>query len=142
MADPLSSLTGILSLSFADPMELVTNLILSTVVGGIVILIIVMLFAKKFAEEASPLNAFILAFVVSLINIFGVVAILGGLLAMLPLGGIIVMLLPVLVWIVLVKLFFKEMSLLHVLIISVVCYLLSIYLIPMLIRMVAGFMPF
>jgi len=141
MAEPLSSLGGVFGLSFADPLGLVTNLILSTIVGGIVILVIVMLFAKKFSESVSPLNAFILAFVVTLINLFGVVAILGGLLVLLPMGSLIAMLLPVLVWIVLVKLFFKEMSLLHVLIISVVCYFVSIYLIPILVRTVASLLP-
>lgn len=141
MAEPLSALTGILDLSFANPMGLVMNLILSTIVGGIVILVIVMVFAKKFSEEAHPLNAFILAFLVSLINLFGVVGILGSMLMMIPFGGLITMLLPILVWIVLVKLFFKEMSLLHVLIISVVCYFVSIYLIPILVRTVASLLP-
>lgn len=141
MADPLSSLTSVLELSFANPMGLVINLILSTIVGGIVILVIIMLFAKKFGEQVSPLNAFILAFIVSLINLFGVVGILGSLLMMIPFGGLITMLLPILVWVVLVKVFFREMSLLHVLIISVICYFVSIYLVPMLVGTVAGFIP-
>ena len=141
MADPLSSLTSVLELSFANPMGLVINLILSTIVGGIVILVIIMLFAKKFGEQVSPLNAFILSFIVSLINLFGVVGILGSLLMMIPFGGLITMLLPILVWIVLVKIFFKEISLLHVLIISVICYFVSIYLIPMLVVTAAGFIP-
>jgi hypothetical protein len=141
MADPLSSLGGVFELSLADPMGLVTNLIVSTIVSGIVILVIVMLFAKKFAESVSPLNAFILAFVVTLINLFGVVGLLGGILISLPLGSIIVMLLPILVWIVLVKVFFKEMSFLHVVIISFVCYLVSIYVIPMLVGTVGALLP-
>jgi len=141
MAEPLSPLAGILELSFANPIGLVMNLILSTIVGGIVILVIIMIFSKKFGEQVSPLNAFILAFIVSLINLFGVVGILGSLLIMIPFGGLITMLLPILVWVVLVKVFFREMSLLHVLIISVICYFVSIYLVPMLVGTAAGFIP-
>ncbi len=141
MADPLSSLGGFFELSLADPMTLVTNLIVSTIVSGIVILVIVMLFAKKFAESVSPMNAFILAFVVTLINLFGVVGILGSFLITLPMGNLIVLLLPVIVWIALVKLFFREMSFLHVVMISVVCYLLGVYVIPMLVWAVIALLP-
>lgn len=141
MADLISSIPGLSGLSFADPIALVFGLILSTIIGGIVILIIVGIFAKKFSESIKPLNAFILAFVVSLINIFGVIGILGSFLAAVPLGGIVVLVLPILVWFVLLKVFFGEMELLHLLILSVVCYLVSIYLIPMLTGMVRGLLP-
>ncbi|MCD6496225.1 MAG: hypothetical protein J7K54_03065 [Candidatus Aenigmarchaeota archaeon] len=141
MADPVSSLSGILEMSLANPMGLLLGIVLSTVIGGAVILVIIEILAKKFSESVKPLNAFILAFVVSLINLFGVVSLLGGLLSMLPLGGLLTMLLPILVWIVLVKLFFREMELVHVLIISVLCYLVSIYLVPLLVGMAGGLLP-
>ena len=141
MADPISSLSGILEMSLANPMGLLLGIVLSTVIGGAVILVIIEILAKKFSESVKPLNAFILAFVVSLINLFGVVSLLGGLLSMLPLGGLLTMLLPILVWIVLVKLFFREMELVHVLIISVLCYLVSIYLVPLLVGMAGGLLP-
>ncbi|UCD03434.1 MAG: hypothetical protein JSV63_02275 [Candidatus Aenigmatarchaeota archaeon] len=141
MADPLSSLTGIMELSLSNPMGLITGLILSTIVGGIVILIIVEILARRFNTQIRPLNAFILAFVVSLINLFGVVALLGGFLAAVPMGSIIVLVLPVLVWIVLVKLFFRDLSLLPVLIIGVVGYFVSIYIVPILVNIVAGWLP-
>ncbi len=137
----LSSLTSILELSLTDPIGLATNLIISTIVSGIVILVIVMIFAKKFAEQANPVNAFILALVVTVINLFGIVAILGGVLAMLPFGSLVIMLLPVLVWIVLMKLFFRDVSFLHVLVMAVICYLVSIYIVPMLVVSVASLIP-
>ena len=105
------------------------------------ILIIVEIFAKKFSEEVNPMHAFLLAFIVSMINMFGLIPLLGGFVSALPFAGILVMVLPVLVWFVLVKLFFGDLELLHVLVISVVCYLLSIYLIPMLVSMLSGFIP-
>ena len=51
------------------------------------------------------------------------------------------MLLPILVWIIVLKVLFKDLSMLHILIISVVCYLLSIFLIPSLVVMVSSLLP-
>jgi len=87
------------------------------------------------------MHAFLLVLVISLINIFGIVPILGSFLAIIPFAGILIMLLPVLVWIVLMKLFFRDMEMLHILIISVLCYFLSIYVIPSLVAIVSGFIP-
>jgi hypothetical protein len=141
MADPLSSLSGIMELTLSNPVGLVTGLILSTIVGGIVILIIVELLARKFAAEIKPLNAFLLAFVVSLINLFGVVSLLGGFLMAIPMGSIVVLLLPIIVWIVLVKVFFSDLGIVPLLIISVIGYFVSIYIVPMLVSLIAGFLP-
>jgi hypothetical protein len=144
MADPLSSLDGFLGgldLNFANPVGLGINVLLSTIVGGIVILIVVEIFAKKFSQSVNPLNAFFVALIVSLINIFGILPVLGGLVGMIPFAGIITMLLPVIVWIVLIKVFFGEMEFVHALIIGVICYFLNIFLIPSLVVMAAGFVP-
>jgi hypothetical protein len=144
MADALTLLNeflGNLNLNFGNPIGLATNLVLSTIVGGIVILVIVEIFAKKFAEDVNPMHAFLLVLVVSLINILGVMSLLGSFLAIIPVLGILVVILPVLVWIVLVKLFFRDMEILHVLIIGVLGYFLSIYVIPSLISLVSGYIP-
>ncbi len=142
MADVLTSLNsfmGGLDLSFANPIGLGLNILLSTIVGGIVILIIVEIFAKKFSEDVRARNAFFVALIITLINILGVMAILGGMMEMLPFAGIISLMLPIVVWIVLLKMFFGGLDILHILIISVVCYILSIFLIPSLVAMAAGF---
>ncbi len=140
MADPFSS--ALAGLSFANPVGLVIGVILSTIVGGIVILIIVEIFAKKFSSGSiSPKNAFIVALIVSLINIFGIMGLLGGFLAMVPFGSILLFALPVIVWFGLLKVFFGEMELLPLLIMSVVCYFVSIYVMPTLTGIVRGFIP-
>jgi hypothetical protein len=144
MADAFSSLNGFLGgleLNFANPIGLATNILLSTIVGGIVILIIVEIFAKKFSQSVNPLHAFFVSLIVSLINVLGIMAVLGGFVSMLPFAGIISMFLPIIVWIVLIKLFFRELEMAHVLIISLICYILSIFLIPSLVVMAAGFLP-
>jgi len=142
MADLLSGLNGFLgSMNFGNPIGLATNLALSTIVGGAVILIIAEIFAKKFSEEIKPTHAFMVSFASSLISIFGVVPLLGQFMAMVPYLGILVAVLPILVWIALIKLFFSELSLVHALLLGVVCYFLSIWVIPLVIGMVAGFIP-
>ena len=145
MADALSSLNDIfegLDLNFGNPIGLGIDICLSTIVGGIVILLIVEIFAKKFSETVNPMHAFLVSLVVSVINFLGIIPLLGSLIGTLPLAGVIAMFLPVIVWIVLIKVFFKDLALTHALMIGVICYLLSIYLIPTIVVMATGFIPF
>ncbi len=144
MADALSILNAFLEslqLNFSNPVGLAINLILSTIVGGIVILVVVELFAKKFSEEIKAVNAFLLVFVASLVQLLGIVPLLGELLTMLPMVGLLVVVLPIIVWIVLVKLFFRHLHMLHAALIGIVCYFLTLYVIPILVGMVSGFIP-
>ena len=144
MADALSVLNGFLQslqLNFSNPVGLVINLILSTIVGGIVILIVAELFAKKFSEEIKAVNAFLLVLVASLIQLLGIVPLLGQFLIMVPMVGLLLVALPVIVWIVLVKVFFRKMRILHAVLLGVVCYFLTLYVIPVLVGMVSGFIP-
>ncbi|MFH0956699.1 MAG: hypothetical protein V1813_02450 [Candidatus Aenigmatarchaeota archaeon] len=145
MADPLSSLDGILGgldLSFANPVGLGVNIFLSTIIGGILILLIVEIFAKKFSESVNPMHAFLVSLVISVINLLGIIPILGGLVGTLPFAGMIAMLLPVIVWIALIKVFFRDLALTHALMIGVICYLMSIFLVPTIVVMVSAFIPF
>jgi len=145
MADALTGLNDILGnlqLDLGNPIGMATNLILSTIVGGIVILIVVEILAKKFSEEVNPMHAFLLALCINIINLPIIMGLLYSFLSYIPLLGLIAGFLPIIIWIVLTKLFFKDLSILPVLIIAVLGYLLSIFLIPMLVNMVAGYIPF
>jgi hypothetical protein len=51
------------------------------------------------------------------------------------------MILPALIWIVLIKLFFKEMKFSHALMVGIIGYVLSMFLIPVLVGMASGFVP-
>jgi hypothetical protein len=144
MADALTGLNdflGGLNLNFANPIGLAISIILSTIVGGIVILVIVEVFAKKFSEEVKPTHAFLVALVSSLINLFGIVSLLGQFILMVPALGILILILPIIVWIVLIKVFFSGLSILHALIIGAVCWFLSGNIIPILVGLVSGFIP-
>ncbi|MBN2330880.1 MAG: hypothetical protein JXC85_03625 [Candidatus Aenigmarchaeota archaeon] len=144
MADALTGLNdflGNLQLDFGNPIGMATNLILSTIVGGIVILIVVEILAKKFSEEVNPMHAFLLALCINIINLPIIMGLLYSFLSYIPLLGLIAGFLPIIIWIVLTKLFFRDLSILPVLIIAVLGYLLSIFLIPMLVNIVAGYIP-
>jgi hypothetical protein len=127
-----------LSLSgFEKWVTLGINIILSTIVGGLVLLVVAGIINKKYHEGAETGNAFLMALVVNVVNFAGIVGLLG---AVLPIPAL-TMFLPLLVWIVLAKFFFSEMSFVHILIVAVTGYLLSILLVPQLTVILRGFMP-
>jgi hypothetical protein len=138
MADILTSLVSSLGVSFANPITLAINIILSTIVGGIVLLLLVEVVGKKFSEEVNPINAFLVVLIINLINLLGVMGILIGILSFVP---FLPMILPVLIWIAMIKLFFKEMSFSHAVIVGVIGFALSIFLVPYIVGMAMGFIP-
>ena len=145
MADVLTTLNdflGSMELNFGNPVGLGLNIFLSTIIGGIVILIVVEIFSKKFAEEVNPMHAFLLALAINVINLPIVMGLLYAFIATVPFLGLIAGFLPIIIWIVLTKLLFREMAMLHVLLIAVIGYSLSIFLIPSLVAMASGFIPF
>lgn len=138
MADFLTNLVTSLGVNFANPITLAINIILSTIIGGIVLLILVEIIGKKFSEEVHPANAFLVVLIINLINILGVLAFITPYISFVPFLPVI---LPILIWIVMIKIFFKEMSILHAVILGVIGWLLSIFLIPYLVGIASGFIP-
>lgn len=107
------------------------NLFLSTLVGGIVLLIIIEILAHEWAEFISPANAFIVVFLVNVANFaLGSLGLLGAL-SFIPMAGLVV---PLLIWILLVKVFFWEMELKHTVIIAVIGFVLSVFLVPFIVN--------
>jgi len=129
--------------NFGYWINLAIGIILSTIIGGIVLIVILQVFSKIFKEEISESqNAFVIVLIVSIVNYFGILGIVAPLLAMVPVvGAFIGVLLPLLIWIALLKSFFGGMPWLHILIIAVVFYGLTIFLIPMLVGMLAVYIP-
>jgi hypothetical protein len=135
----LNSLYGIASGSgFGYWINLAIGMILSTVIGGIVLIVVLQIFNRIYGETTNPKNAFLVVLIANIINYFGIMGILLPYLYVVPYIGII---LPLLIWILLMKVFFEDMSFLHVVIVGVVFYALTLLLIPMVVSMVAGFIP-
>lgn len=135
----LGSLNSIASASgFGYWINLAIGIILSTIIGGIVLIVVLQIFNRIYGETTEPKNAFIVVLIASVINYFGILGVLLPYLYVIPYIGII---LPLLVWILLLKVFFDNMSFLHVVIVGVVFYALTLMLIPMLVGIIAGFIP-
>ena len=134
--DPLRNFFATQSINTAA--NLFINLVVSTIVGGIVLLIIVEIFGKKWGEEVSIKNAFLVVLFINLINIFGIIGITGTFVAWIP---YMLLILPLLVWIGIFKALFSEMSNLHLLMTALIGYAVSIYLVPYLVAQVMSFIP-
>ncbi|MCK4531579.1 MAG: hypothetical protein KAT94_01820 [Candidatus Aenigmarchaeota archaeon] len=137
-ADILTNLVTSLGVDFTNPITLAINVIVSTIIGGIVLLILVEIIGKKFSEEVHPANAFLVVLIINLVNLLGVLGFIVPYISFIPFLPVI---LPVLIWITLIKLFFKEMGITHAILVGVVGWLLSIFLIPYLVGMASGFIP-
>lgn len=137
-ADVLTNLVTSVGVDFANPVTLAINLIISTIVGGLVLLVLVMVIGREFSEEVHPANAFLVVLIINLVNLLGVLGFVVPYISFIPFLPV---LLPVLVWIALVKIFFGGMKLTHAIILGVAGYLLSIFLIPVLVGFASGFVP-
>lgn len=114
------------------------NILLSTIIGGIVLIIILEIFSKAFKEPVKPANAFLAVLVVNLINMVGI---MGFLLPYIMGVPYLVMILPLLIWIILIKAFFGELSILHAVVVGVIFFLITLFVLPMLTGIVMGFIP-
>jgi hypothetical protein len=117
------------------------NVIVSTLVGGIVLIFLVEIFSHKFGESIKPQNAFLVTLIASIITYFGIIGLLAGLVSAVPGVSIILIVLPLLVWFVLIKVFFSEMNILHAFLVAVIFFMMSMLVIPYLVSLVAGFIP-
>jgi len=124
--------------SFGDPIGIAINLILSTIVMGIVIIILSKVVARDSDEDIMPSHAFGLALLINIINIALLLDFVKNLLLFIPLYGIIV---PLFVWIIATKLFFSHMHIVHAVIIGVVGFILSILAMPPLVALLLSLIP-
>lgn len=111
------------------------GVVLSTLIGGLVLVAVLKVATKAFGESAHIANAFLLALIVNIINILGVIGFLAG-----PLPAV-AYALPLLIWLGLTKAFFSELAWTHVLLVGIVGYALSIFLVPALVAAASGFIP-
>ena len=114
------------------------DLILSTIIGGILLMVILEVFSHKFGENIRPVNAFLVVLISKLIINFGI---LGLLVSIIPALGAFYLILPVLVWIVIIKAFFGELSIVHAAVVGILFFVVTILLLPMLTNYVVVFIP-
>ena len=123
------------SLNLANPISLGVNIILSTLIGGIVFLIVAEFLAKGFRENIKVYRAFLVVLIINIINMFGVINLIPQI-SVLP-----SFVLQVLIWIGLVKVAFSGMSVKHAVVVGVVGFIVSILVIPSLVGIVGSYVP-
>ena len=121
---------------------LVTNLIISTIVGGLVFLVVVKVLGKKLGDNIGIPKIFTAVFIINLINIPIIWGLTVKAIAAIPFTSFIFPFLPFLAWFLVVKMIFGQMKISHCLLISAIGYILSIYVIPMLVGSLSGVLPF
>lgn len=136
--DPNALYQTATSQGFSYWISMGVQIITSTIIGGLVLVVLAYLFSQKFNESISPANAFLVALIGNVINFFGIMGILLSFMAVVPFAGII---LPIAVWIVLMKVFFSQMSIIHVVILALVFFGVTMFVTPYLTQMVMGFIP-
>ena len=120
------------------------NLILSTIVGGIVLLIVMEILERGWGESIHVGKVFLFMLAINIINsaaVFGIaspVSFISSYISFIPYSYLLV---SVLLWVGLMKLFFGEMSIKHAVITGVIGFGLSMVAIPYITGMVRGFLP-
>lgn len=127
-------ISNVLSIvNLANPLVSVTTLILSTVIGGIVFLLVLAVLSKKFSDNVKLRNAFIVVFFITLINLIGV-------LKLIPYINIIpVLAIQVVIWIIFTKLAFRGMAISHALIAGIVGWAITSFVVPTLVTLAFSF---
>lgn len=111
------------------------NLILSTLVAGIALIVLAEVFSHFFKESIKPQNAFL----VSLIgNIIITVIFMFVDTSFIPMSTII---LPLLIWFGLTKAFFSSMNIFHAFLVALVFFFITILIIPTLVSIISAYIP-
>ena len=112
------------------------SIILTTLIGGIVLIVLSKLLSRWTGNISDYGHAFLIVLVINIINFFGILGILLGFLYVIPFIGLI---LPAIVWIALLKVFFNELNLKGAVILGIVMYVFSFALIPILVTNAGSF---
>ncbi|MBI4021103.1 MAG: hypothetical protein HY369_02580 [Candidatus Aenigmarchaeota archaeon] len=111
------------------------HLFLSTIIGGIVLIVLLGIASRAWGESVKVENAFLMVLIVQVITVFGI---LGFVAPYLPIGGPV---LTFLVWLGFTKAFFSQLKWIHALVIGVIGFALTFFVVPTLTSIALGFIP-
>lgn len=119
---------------------LLINLIFSTVIGGLVFLLVVKLVSGKLGDNVGTGRVFLAILVINLISLPIIWGLTTQTISSIPLTGIIFPFLPFLIWLIVSKLSFG-MPWSHTLLVTIIGYILSIFVVPTLVWSIRGILP-
>lgn len=111
------------------------NLILSTIVGGIILIIVIAFFNRRYGGVNQPGKTFFVVLIINFINFFGFLGIILPLIVGMPILGLI---LPILVWIIILTLVFHDLHFIHNIIIGIIAYVVTLSIVPYITSLVTG----
>jgi len=114
------------------------SMIVSTIVGGIVLLVVMEILSKGWGESISAGRVFTFMLIINVINTFAIGYIL-PFFSFIPYVSYYVV--SLLIWIALMKLFFSGMKMMHAAITGIIGFALSMVLLPALVGIVMGMLP-
>ena len=120
---------------------LLSNLIISILVGGLVFLIVAKIVGSKLKDTIHIPRVFLAVAIINFINLPIIWGLTTKTITSIPLASIIFPFMPFLVWLGAIKIAFSEMPISHALLMSVIGYMLSIFVVPTLIWSVRGILP-
>ena len=121
---------------------LLISLVVSTIVGGIVFLIVIKMVAKKLHDNISIPKAFVAILAINIISLPIVWGTTLQAVASVPFASMLLPFLPFLIWLIILKSVFSEIRMSHVFLIALIGYILSIVIIPTLVLVARSFIPF
>ena len=123
---------------FGSIQAVLANLAISTIVGGLVFFIVAKLISTKLNDDIGVGKVFTAILIINLASLPLVWSLTVQAIEAIPFAYVIFPFLPFLVWFLVIRLVFKEMAVSHSLIIAILGYILSIYVVPTLVWSVRG----
>jgi hypothetical protein len=114
---------------------IIINLVISTVVGGILLIIVLGVFNRIYGEMLDYKKAFLVVLIANIINLPIIAGLLAPFISVVPYIGLF---LPLLIWVLLLKIFFEDMSFLHALVVGAVFFVLTMVAVPYLVGSVGS----
>jgi len=111
------------------------NIILSTIVGGILLILVMAIFNKKYGGQTQPGKIFFVVLIINTLTFFGVFGILLSILIGVPLAGFLI---PIIIWAIVLTLAFPDMHFIHNVVIAIIFVLLTITLVPFINTLIIG----
>jgi len=112
--------------------------LLSTLITGILLMIVMGIASRETGVPVRVGNIFLVVALINLINFLGIMGLMISFIAGVP---FIVFILPALIWIGFLKLFFSDMRWLHILIIGIIFYAITLFIVPYITTFISSFIP-
>ena len=140
-ADPLKALQPLIGSGTSYWLNLAIGMLVSTIVSGIILVIVIQVMKRKWSMDVKIINTFTMVLVASIIFYLGLIGFISPLIVAMPMASVVIYALPVLVWVLLAFMFFRQMPFLAMVIFAVLGYVITTFVSPQLVVYVLAYAP-